>query len=538
MFNDIQILCYKYQFDSNIELAERNFFNFLTPPILLETLDLTDDYILNIGNIEFSFDLVDSDSSGESYYMTPSEMNFTLGGIINEKYLNNFFELFSDELYVKYQIEVFYKGNSVWRGIINPESFSEAFKPSGDSQQITFSTFGFEKEFAEYFVNKPLENLVSSGVKYDNNLKIYCVDILNAFKALFCPNNNNILFDCEPGLETWKIGLEPTLQRPDALSTIDFKSEYYPYVMLKSGYNNIKELGENKFDWFKKLLTSMGWVFYFDKTTLMIRNRQPINGTLTNLEIEKIRDWKLSKQFMSVGYDYVIIDDGEYYLNNDPEGAYYGKNLYAISNIYDEFLFSVHFRDYYNRSNTDSSLLFRQYDKLFFDYTEDDWYNTIQWGKITRIMAGGKRFVYNFNNTPTYTAVPKKRLLKLNCGSDTSSIDFVKYINNPPLYIWRVHYEKVHYGNCMFKESNNVYTTYQDYVYSQQFRNNMNRYFKDKSIRKITVNYNDLLFDHINSSFELPEINELYGSYSLRTIKFDLLNDRTTLELQQSLNLN
>ena len=91
----------------------------------------------------------------------------------------------------------------------------------------------------------------------------------------------------------------------------DYQSEYYPITFIKAGFNNIVDLKESKFDWFKKTLTAMGWVFYFRGDTMIIKNRRSTVSGNYNILNDTLLEWEYNKQFAESGYNYILIPDSE-----------------------------------------------------------------------------------------------------------------------------------------------------------------------------------------------------------------------------------
>jgi hypothetical protein len=552
VLTDFTIYCHKYSWDENtVEIQDRNFFNFDSQPTLEETL-IINDYILDIGKLEYNFDVTDETSTG--YYLTPSELSFVCGGLIGDRYLQSFFEFYTDEIYMKYLIEILYLGTLIWKGIINPGSFEIGFSPSPDSEQIKFTAFGLEKEFSDYFVNQTLENPLTLGVAHDDNLNIWAGDILSVLKAEFAPTSSIINFACESGLEDWKVANTPVIKRVNKNSLVRFNAVRNTYVLIKAGIERIVDMQENKFDWLKKTLTAMGWVFYFKGDTFKLRNRLPTGNSLVGLDKENILDYKVTKQFHSIGFDYIIIDDGDFKLNTywnqfTDLGHYY--QFYAFSNNqFENILYNYPFNDYQpiEDNGIRDFATFKVGDKIFYTYAEDEWTKDITYGKIAATTDNGQLIILDNGNKYRHRAINNKRLLKLDCGNcevvdvtftgnATKGYEaFLPYTSPIPTPSYMYQAKGQHYGNQMFKRSGNTYTTYQDYVYTNQMQNNMSKYLNDKSIRRVNVRYKGLLFDYLESSFAITGIDNLVtGTYDLKSISFDLKSKETSLELQQAL---
>ena len=546
ILDNINITAYKYQFDSNLPLEERSFFNYTNPPAFVESLNIKD-FLLDLGQLQFNFD----DTNENNYSLVPSEINFTVASI---KTITDFFGLYTNDIYSRFKVEIKYNGLVIWYGVINPESFKQVYKPSPDSYRLSFSAFGLEKEFADYFKTQLLESVDGeSEVDPDEFLGINFIKFTDLIKKQFNPDDYSILYETDIDISLFKVALD------DVLSN-DYQSEYYPITFIKAGFNNIVDLKESKFDWFKKTLTAMGWVFYFSGDTMVIKNRRSTVSGNYNILNDALLEWEYNKQFAESGYNYILIPDSEDIwtgdgLSNTVSGdlsgrVMYGDRGYLFSDVIQNFLETTPFRDW-SVLNLPSPAT----DKYLFVYESGQ--NVTQYvdeeGNIVVLNALTTNSGTSFNYAGTVTTLIRDRVLKLETGKSQGRLNGVtNKLNENNEYdpeAENISYQlvnklykitNINYGNALYQNQDTTptgkYMTYQDYMRTPQALYNFSSMLQSKSIKRVKARVKGLLLNNKSDNFyfdntELP--NSI--SFQLNSISYDFINEITTLELEQNI---
>lgn len=526
-FDKVNITVKKYLLDSNLPLEERNFFNTTNPPVLNNTLDLTS-YMLNLGDIQYTYE----ETEDNIYSMLPSEVSFT---VASKKTISDFFELYTNNIYYRYLIELKYSGVLQWKGIIKPDSFKQSFKPSSDSYRLSFTGFGMEKEFSDYFKTKLFE--VTATEYPDEFLGINFVNILNLIETTFGLSN----VQAESNIGDYKVAMDDVLSNSKS-------SDNYPYVFIKTGLNNIVDLKETKWDWFKRTLTSMGWVFYFQGDMMYIKNRVSYLGTNTSLG-NNLLEFDYSKQYGTQGYNHILIEDStdsyggsglSSFTGGDLTGrSIIGQRAYLFSDLTKNFLYTTPFNSWgVNPLPATSNYIwnFIEDEEVTVFVEDEDLTNVIN-ATVTATCTN-LSFVYS----GTITGLNQDRILKLDTGKAKGRLSGSTLngtnIYNPndktfPLYT----VTDINYGNALYKYNTTTgkYTTYQDYMKSSQASYNFESLLQSKTIKGINAKVKGLLFTSKGSKFYFEGTELQSGdNYAVRSISYDLINEITTLTLEQN----
>lgn len=530
ILDNINITCYKYQFSSNLLLEERNFFNYTNPPVLVSSINLKS-YLLDIGQLQFSFD----DTTENSYHLIPSEINFTVASVTA---ITDFFSLYDSDIYNRYKVEIKYNGLVIWLGIINPDSFKQSYRPSPDSYRLSFTSFGLEKEFSDYFKTKFLDAVTTFTP--DDSLGINYTNFVTLLGLVF---GNSIIYEADSDISNFRVAHDDSLIKTKT-------SLYYPIVFVKAGFNNIVDLKETKFDWFKKTLSAMGWVFYFRGDTMIIKNRRSLLGSNYNILSSVLLEWEYNKQFAESGYNHIFIPDSTDIttgsglatnVSGDLSGLdMYGQRGYLFSDLTQNYLESTPFRNWQvNPALGSSSYLWIWENAQNVTVYVDDDGNLIVQNALTT-NAGN-----TFNYTGSINYLNNDRILKLDTGKSKGRLN----TSNPPLLNGNNIYDPnektfdlyqitdINYGNALYRYDNNTqkYTTYQDYMRTSQALYNFSSMLQSKSIKRVKAKVKSLLLDNKEDNFyfdstEIPNAVK----FSLNSISYDLINEITTLELEQN----
>lgn len=534
ILDKVDITAYKYQFSNNLLLEERNFFNYTNPSVLVSSLNIKS-YLLDLGQLQFSFD----DTTENSYHLIPSEINFTVASVTA---ITDFFGLYDSDIYNRFKIEIKYNGLVIWLGIINPDSFKQTYKPSPDSYRLSFTSFGLEKEFSDYFKAKFLTLLETSDPDTDPDefLGIYFMRFADVLKEQF---GTSIIYELESNISDFRVALD------DVISN-SYQSKYYPITFIKAGFNNIVDLKETKWEWFKKTLSAMGWVFYFRGDTMVIKNRRSLLSSNYNILSSVLLEWEYNKQFAETGYNHIFVPDsvdiatgsGLAYINSGLLAgidSMYGQRGYLFSDLTQNYLETTPFRDY-----APSGIL-SNYDWIWENnqnitlYTDDDG-NLIIKNALT--TSAGTSFAY----TGSINYLNADRILKLDTGKSGGRIETVlgnQVLQGNNIYdpsgktfdLYQI--TDINYANALYRynDTTDKYETYQDYMRTSQALYNFTSMLQSKSIKRVKAKVKSLLLNNKEDNFyfdstEIPNAVK----FSLNSISYDLINEITTLELEQN----
>lgn len=505
---------------SGIEsIVDVNFFSNASTPVLKETLYIND-YIINIGDLSFSFDNTEIENNIPALYFEDSDVNFNLSGIQNNSYLYEFFGINEDTTYIKYMVRIYdLDDNPIFKGVVNQDTVEEGFSPSDNSEIITFNALGFLKEFKQYYSKKilPDEGTIA-WYGNDTQTLYYILKVI-----LFTHPSINI--ELENSLQDYMVNNYGVLSK-------DRKSTTNDWLFIKTGYYDAEKQKENCFDYLKKLSMAMGWVFYFNNNTLYIRNRSSQNTETLQLDYNKFIEYTVKKTDRVV-YDAILIKDGNMYggadtvLYNIGANKFYMINKDGVENVnveWDSFDLYGHYprvnkgHKYIREVSDDNN--YYKYDLVTCVYPTP--YQ--QWQYETKvinkqdilIIDGGKTepYGYKYEQNNGYTS-------RLSGSFDlTQNPSYITFYGN--------------YGNMLTKQTNvNEWFTYPDYVKSKAFTNNFAKYFQIKTGNKLEIIYDGI----IGNMFNDVEIinNEIYDGlkYGINNIKYDLNENITTIELQE-----
>jgi len=387
----------------------------------------------------------------------------------------------------------------------------------------------------------------------DEFLGIDFIRFMDLIKKQFNPDDNNILYEAEEDISLFKVALD------DVLSN-DYQSEYYPITFIKVGFNNIVDLKESKFDWFKKTLTAMGWVFYFSGDTMVIKNRRSTVSGNYNILNDVLLEWEYNKQFAESGYNYILIPDSEDIwtgdgLSNTVSGdlsgrVMYGDRGYLFSDVIQNFLETTPFRNWsvlnLPSPATDKYLFVYESGQNVTQYVDED-------GNIVVLNALTTNSGTSFNYAGTVTTLIRDRVLKLETGKSQGRLNGVtNELNENNEYdpeAENISYQlvnklykitNINYGNALYQSQDTTptgkYMTYQDYMRTPQALYNFSSMLQSKSIKRVKARVKGLLLNNKSDNFyfdntEMP--NSI--SFQLNSISYDFINEITTLELEQNI---
>jgi len=306
----LKLTCSKYRWDESDATEERNFFSDVSNPTLIDVIDLNECLVKGtLGDIEFTFENIDENNvlHGEASHFT-----FQCANIDNA--LQDFFEIYTNDNLFKWKLDFYDNNNELLHAaIIYRDGITF---PERKDNVISISAIGYEKEFSDYYVNKPM-------LDASNFVNDPFIITLNGFQRY---HFKSVLVKSFP-----KVYFGNTF-----VSDLDFLSYYYivnkPYtyyphdsfvngentIHIKTGYDAYYQDGVNRFNYFQSIFQSMGWVWFFFKGKMIIRKRSDTSAEVIELNhSESFIRHSVSNTFQNYQADTVIIEDGEYFDNGN-----------------------------------------------------------------------------------------------------------------------------------------------------------------------------------------------------------------------------
>lgn len=548
----MNIFCYKYQFQNNIEIQEVNFF---TEPVnysLTRTLDLYEYlYENSLSPVEISVESIDDDK--KLFYETSNVNLKCFNDTLSNNYkLSDFFQLYNQEVFYKYLINIVYDDEIVYTGIIYPENIKMLDR---ETEIIDISIVGIEKEFKEYYSNKYIPDLPTgeNTIPFaDNNHGFYTSNLdyhlrHTYFKADYLSNIRLIGIGGE-----YYIAHNPYLFTPEPNF---INSE----VFCKTGYRCYQHDNFNLYDFFKSICLSMGWVWYFNNREMIIRNRYDVTH-FPILEIdydEKFNTHDVENQFSEIGGDNIMIDDGEFWslggFGNllSPYGTNVGREVDLKGN-----------RKIVLSEKNVPTLTTNPFNKLvFITETYEINYSDFKSYVFTEenISNVNLKEVYCyppatptsiFENNKSYNASMTLRVNPIiNSRGSAGMLDITlarttggDNYGNGNFYTFNVQPTDNAFaytgnpGNCLlrFNYSTHKIENYQHYITTDTFKNNFKPLLKSKLQLLLTIEYDGIITNpsYIVKIKNYPYSNTLQNMmFSVQKVKFDLLNKKTILSV-------
>ena len=535
MLDNYQIFIDRYFWNVNTDIHDINFFSSIAPENST-TIDIKP-YIIDIGNLEFSFDTTDSDTGTNSLYFETSDMNLTVSGFYNDSFLVDFFKIFQVTKSFKWQLRILdLNGILIYKGLCSAENIDESFNTSDTSEEIKIQVFGFEKEFKEYFGKIGLVDVpgLDPFWNYDGSLDRHYKSLLEMLQLNF--DSGLVEWNLEAGIEQWNVIESPNLWK---LPTKD--------VFIRSGYGMYVRNGMNKFQWLQCLCNTMGWLFFYWNGQFCIRNRSSQVPTRSYLDYHQFIEWNITKDIEHDLYDNIIIKDGYTFMGDaciNAEKAR-GQCAHIINNFNNGqafFTTNTHWWSAINGANNSDQDLHTHPNGYKWQILSDDnttaqvslWTSATTYTKTfthydTRFTlyvdggdSGAEWSIWSPDRTPSH---PNHFSTFKEGESQEISDGEMRYKGNV--------------GSMLFKFEGGSVTTYLDYITGNGtgtglFKANYLKYFVQKQVRKIGVLYNavipnPLVFYAIQN---VPNEYDLSGDWDINSISIDFNEETTKFILQ------
>jgi hypothetical protein len=544
MLYNYDIYIEKWIFDQATELKEISMFSTIANKTLDSTLDLKE-YSIEVGNIEYSFERSDNSSKNELYFET-SDISFKLSGIRNREFLKDWFGIYVDTRYIKYllYIKVSSTGDLVYRGIVNQESLEQNFNTSGTSKRISIQGLGFEKEFKNYYSNKPLLSIsdipywysldnILGHFTFNNNTYYYkAISLRYLLQKLFENNFSSIQLE-DQTWEKYQVVNYPYLGKPSTINN--------GYLHLKTGYDSFHNTGMSCYKFLECICNARGWVMFFNKDKLCIKNRSTENLILTDFDGNLLKsDYSILKTIPQLTFDNIVIFNGSIFggddsgCGTDMRGVRHqiitstvcSRNTNPFNGIWqssNKLWFGKGYK--WQRAvgeNTDSNgnILDNSWRYQIYEWLQDNgafgrqnvWIDK----EHTLFLDAGDPGVYKWG----YSTSDGHQFPHLSGDDNDIQDDEVIYNGNA--------------GSCIFSVEDNTFKTDDDYYNSKTFENNFQKYFSNSIAINLKGKIKGELIDPL-VLFNLINKPELSGLWSVNSFSVSLQKTETEINWQKKL---
>lgn len=300
----MRLECIKYQWSESTEPEEINFFG--ATPTIIATIDLMN-YLERhtLSDVEYTFE--NKTEKDNILYIEASSLrmncrNLTRGQTIE---LKDFFEVYTSDNLIKWKLN-YYDDNNIliYTGIIYKDGIKY---PNPKATILNILTVGYEREFKEYYAQKPLVDMQGYGIPVTFDFDPVGLEVYNLFGSpgIFKQNFPNVNFALTMSIH-YKY-LEWGYTYAPSNSMIDINCFH-----AKCGYRNFADPGVNRFDFFNSLVLSMGWVWYFYLGKLYIKNRYDLTLGINTISANRFISHSVESSLLNRG-DVIVIEDGQYY---------------------------------------------------------------------------------------------------------------------------------------------------------------------------------------------------------------------------------
>lgn len=580
--DNYQIWIQGYEFSHDLDYDKRSFLNSETVPITItERISLLP-YLTELGDQNYGLREVDTENNRNVTFKQCDDINLKVSGIHEKREMQRFFEIMSEKdiQFIKWKIEIYYKGDYIFAGTCEGAQIKEAVKSytenvSNDNRIINLQFFSFEKEFKQFFNSVTLPDISVFNAylplpwRYDEfnhipanddvskNLWGVAIQIEELLTKLF--SSNLLSIEVDNNIKQWLV----------AGSAQVFARSWSSWYFVKSGYYNFYASGCSYYKLLNSICNCMGWDWNLELTNngykMTVKENRNINTDILSIDYSKIIDYEAGAENYLKPYKNLIIPDGEITGNNGAfpmkldsagrllyslSGYAQGERCVVISFDYKEKMqyhdiYAMHgiTWDQYYLGGEGYNLLINDCDnKWYLDFKENEDENYYY---IRRLWVQNNTIFYE-----TYLKLLKSETLFLDSGSDVLTscktiCDLKTVINYTGSSLGVSNKDFMFYGNAgsmMFIPSDNYYngdwkfkTTYRDYVKNIYlgFFDNMKKYITDGSMNR-TVRAN---FAGIISNFKDKNIKIINSGISYFESKIFQVNEATVRHQEQETEL-
>jgi len=302
----------------------------------------------------------------------------------------------------------------------------------------------------------------------------------------------------------------------------------------------------------------MGWVFYYQDGAFQIRDRSTDIPTLTTLDVNEILDETVSKYKETNTFSHILILDGVIDGGNGTGGNISGiteaEQPYQMRGarmqmISDKNPDSIRIGTWWQSLNGFLLNVFNVNDTFLRYFNENE--TTFNLAFHTKTGMAGLSPIWTLERR----GCDKSDMLVIDAGTTGNEMwlyDVSNGNNSPhtrdaespaPENQWtnnRIRYSG-NYGSALVRiitaSSGSVISyTYQDYVKTDLFYDNFQKFFTAKTTRKINIKYNDVITDPVQVFQFMNDSEGLYiGQWVINNMKINFIDETTEFELQKKL---
>lgn len=538
------VKCTKIIWSSDTELTDVSIFSDV-PPISRETIDIKP-YMLSMGNISWDLESTDEEDGKSNLFVEESDVKYEFDTLEDAAFLIDYFGINRDTNREKYLIEVkdTITNRFIHRGVVSQELIEIEYSPDADAEVLQITALGYLKELKTYYSSKGM--IHNDSIEWTRQEELPNVLRRDGYNRWGCSmydllnqtfTSTGFTFILENDVAEWFIVANPILAKRVNYSGVKPDNTCW----IKSSYERIRVNGENRFDFIIRLCNAMGWIFYFSDNNFYIKNRAPID-TASVLDFNNVKDYKLTKQKEEIDYEHILIISGDVAVAKAIHDRGWGHMDGARLKIFTSLPTSRNERwwtdipsDWNLFSSDIWSSVVNEVQKY---YNEDN--NYFRYCFITHTSPGAD-FVWFISSGNIY-ALKQNDILRIDSGDTGTSAwayDGDNGANFPREFNYNHSNEnevqfKGNYGTAMFKielPSNQVYT-YEDYKESTTFYNNFQKFYRGNLSRRITLTYDGVISDPLKKYTFVNAPLELAGEWVTVSLKLDLNEEVSTLQLQ------
>lgn len=493
--------------------------------------------------LEWEREELDIGDKSVANYILPREMNFEISGIDvlpNGQTVSDFFLMKQDKSLVRYKVQLVENNLLFWEGIVSNENTEYVNSLDDSDQTLRVMIYGFERELMEYYKPKKLPemqsvvalNLTDYAIPFfnenNNQGQQMRYAFLNTFLRLLFDNNFNVM---TPG--NWIIMERPHFAKVQNRSNL---------IWFQNGYRKVYEDEENIFNFFIKILNSMGWIFSFDYVggvrQMIIKNRADEQGTIIDITSDEIQHLENKHTSPHPTVASVVLTNGTYFGGTDGAGLMFGETILrgqrciVITDVATTSLAAHHISDVNppigispTNYNIGTYQPFSQvvdnnneYFEYYYSSGRDPFTNPPTVFRESFVLNKWETLMLNVGENKVSVQVDSANKFNFNePGGEGMSGTAMSYTGN--------------YGSMLgYFQGNEVVNYYRWVLNENQFINNYQKLMRRNDNISCMVKIDRMIK---NTNFRV-RINDVYGSkiFNPRLISVDLFREETTLELE------